>query len=75
MHFLQLWPFPSQGVAAALKKAGKNIIIEGNATGQLAALIRRETGQKVDGTVLKYDGRPFSPQEIADRVNKEAGKW
>ena len=75
LHFLQLWPFPSQGVAAALKKAGKNIIIEGNATGQLAALIRRETGQKVDGTVLKYDGRPFSPQEIADRVNKEAGKW
>jgi 2-oxoglutarate ferredoxin oxidoreductase subunit alpha len=75
LHLRQLWPFPSEKVTAALQKAGKNIVVEGNATGQLAALIRRETGLKVDGTILKYDGRPFSPKEIVDRVNKETGKW
>jgi 2-oxoglutarate ferredoxin oxidoreductase subunit alpha len=75
LHLRQLWPFPSGKMAASLKKVSKNIVVEGNATGQLAALIRRETGVKIDGTILKYDGRPFAPQEIVDRVNKEAGKW
>ncbi len=75
LHFRQLWPFPSEAVIDALKTAKKNIVVEGNATSQLAALIRRETGQKVDGSILKYDGRPFSPGEIADRLKNEVKKW
>ena len=75
LHFSQIWPFPSDAVIAALKKAKKNIVVEGNATGQLAQLIRRETGQSVDGTILKYDGRPFSPREIIDRLNREVKPW
>jgi 2-oxoglutarate ferredoxin oxidoreductase subunit alpha len=71
LHLSQLWPFPSEAVAAALGKSNKSIVIEGNATAQLAALIRRETGQAVDATILKYDGRPFSPEEIVDRLSKE----
>jgi 2-oxoglutarate ferredoxin oxidoreductase subunit alpha len=75
LHFSQLWPFPADAVAAALQKAGKNIVVEGNATGQLAQLIKRETGQSVDSAVLKYDGRPFSPHEIIDRINREVKPW
>jgi 2-oxoglutarate ferredoxin oxidoreductase subunit alpha len=75
LHIHQLWPFPSDIVTAILKKSKQNIVVEGNATAQLAALIRRETGRQVDGTILKYDGRPFSPKEIVDGVSKEAGKW
>ncbi len=75
LHFRQLWPFPTEAVMAALKTAGKNIIIEGNATSQLSALIRRETGIKVDGSILKYDGRPFSPGEIVDRLHSEIKAW
>jgi len=75
LHFSQIWPFPSDVVSAALKKAKKNIVVEGNATGQLAQLIRRETGQSVDGTILKYDGRPFSPHEIIDRLKTEVKTW
>jgi 2-oxoglutarate ferredoxin oxidoreductase subunit alpha len=74
MHLRQLWPFPAEAVAAALKK-GKSIVVEGNATAQLAALIRRETGIKVDGSILKYDGRPFSPREIIDRLRAEVKTW
>jgi 2-oxoglutarate ferredoxin oxidoreductase subunit alpha len=62
-------------VISILKKATKNIVVEGNATSQLAALIRRETGQKVDASILKYDGRPFSPLEIVDRLRKEVKTW
>jgi 2-oxoglutarate/2-oxoacid ferredoxin oxidoreductase subunit alpha len=71
LHFSQLWPFPAEAVISALSKSRKNIVIEGNATAQLTALIRRETGQKADTTILKYDGRPFSPEEIVDRLRKE----
>jgi 2-oxoglutarate ferredoxin oxidoreductase subunit alpha len=51
------------------------MVIEGNATSQLSALIRRETGIKVDGSILKYDGRPFSPGEIVDRLHAEVKAW
>jgi 2-oxoglutarate ferredoxin oxidoreductase subunit alpha len=75
LHFSQLWPFPAAATLAAMDKAGKNIIVEGNATSQLAALIRRETGRKADASILKYDGRPFSPGEIIDRLRREVKAW
>jgi 2-oxoglutarate ferredoxin oxidoreductase subunit alpha len=75
LHLNEIWPFPAETVAEALSRSRKNIAIEGNATAQLAGLIRRETGRKVDTAILKYDGRPFSPQEIAGRLRREAGKW
>jgi 2-oxoglutarate ferredoxin oxidoreductase subunit alpha len=71
MYFNEIWPFPVEAVSAELKKSIKTVVIEGNATAQLAALIRRETGYKVDHTVLKFDGRPFSPEEIIRRLQKE----
>ncbi len=67
-HFTDLWPFPAEAAERVLKKAGRRIMVEGNATAQLGALIREQTGIVADGTVLKYDGRPFFPREIADAV-------
>jgi len=75
LHLNQVWPFPTESVITAMKTTGKNLVVEGNATGQLAGLIRRETSIAADGTILKYDGRPFIPQEIADRVKSEVRKW
>ena len=72
LHIGQLWPFPAAAVTKVLDNVMKSVVIEGNATGQLAALIRRETGREVDGTLLRYDGRPFSPVEIVSRLKKEA---
>ncbi len=71
LHFTELWPFPIERVIPTLNKSTKSIVIENNATGQLAQLIRRETGCKVSGHILKYDGRPFSPQYIVDALKKE----
>jgi 2-oxoglutarate ferredoxin oxidoreductase subunit alpha len=72
LHISEIWPFPAEAISSALDKGTKSIVIESNATAQMANLIRRETGYKVNGTILKSDGRPFSPQEIIDRVKKEA---
>ncbi|MDP3879453.1 MAG: 2-oxoacid:acceptor oxidoreductase subunit alpha [Dehalococcoidales bacterium] len=68
LHFNELWPFPAEAFADALKKSGSSYVIENNATGQLARLIRAETGIKVSGKILKYDGRPFTPAYIARAI-------
>lgn len=58
-----LWPFLSEAVSPLLKKARRIIVLENNYTGQLARLIRMETGITVHDKLLKYDGEPFSPEE------------
>jgi len=71
MHFSELWPFPAEAVVDALDKARFSYVVENNATGQLARLIRAETGREVSGRILKFDGRPFTPAYIVEQVKKE----
>jgi len=72
LHFSELWPFPSEEVSSILNNDTKTIVIEGNATAQLARLIRRETGHAVHSSILKFDGRPFSSEEIVNCFKKES---
>jgi 2-oxoglutarate ferredoxin oxidoreductase subunit alpha len=71
LHLNEIWPFPKEAVASALNGTKKNIVIENNATGQLAHLIAAETGIKINGSILKFDGRPFSPEYIVKELKKE----
>ena len=71
LHLDEIWPFPAEAVSAVLSAAHRSYVIENNATGQLARLIRSETGYDVKGRILKYDGRPFTPAYIAGAVKKE----
>ncbi|MGC9023993.1 MAG: 2-oxoacid:acceptor oxidoreductase subunit alpha [Chloroflexia bacterium] len=61
LHFTDLWPFP-HGVEAGL--VGKTVAVENNYSGQLADLIRMATGHAVSHRILKWDGRPLSPEYI-----------
>jgi 2-oxoglutarate ferredoxin oxidoreductase subunit alpha len=67
----ELWPFPVSAVTSAMQAAKKSVVIENNATGQLAGLITAETGEKPSRKILKFDGRPFSPAYIADKIKEE----
>jgi 2-oxoglutarate ferredoxin oxidoreductase subunit alpha len=40
------------------------VSVESNFTGQMAGRIRRETGIHIDEQILRYDGRPISPEYI-----------
>ena len=64
VHFPACWPFPSKVFENLIKNSKKLVTLECNSTGQLAKLIRQETGIKVDQKILKYDGRPFFTSEI-----------
>jgi 2-oxoglutarate ferredoxin oxidoreductase subunit alpha len=68
LHFSQVYPLhPS--TAGYLKKAKQTIIIENNATSQFGQLIRRTTGIDIGHKILKYDGLPFSVEEVAVQVD------
>lgn len=69
VHFSWLYPFPSEETMKLLSQATHLIDVEQNATGQLAALIREHTGILIKEKLLKFDGRPFFPEEIAEYVN------
>jgi 2-oxoglutarate ferredoxin oxidoreductase subunit alpha len=64
IHFCDLWPFPENEAARMLKACRHTVAVEQNYTSQLARLIRMSTGLSVERTINKYDGRPFSPEDI-----------
>jgi len=64
LHFSQVWPLVPEHFAGHFQSAGKVIAVEGNYTGQLAALICRESGFSVDGVVTRYDGLPITADYI-----------
>ncbi len=66
-NFLQIRlmrPFPTAAVAKILKGAKKIVGVEENHGGQLADLIAEKTGVLLNHRVVKYDGRPFSQDEV-----------
>ncbi len=71
VHLSSLWPFPADALAQALSGSRRTIVIESNSTGQLARLIRAETGIGAHRSLLKFDGRQFSPRYIVDALKKE----
>ncbi|MGB9881816.1 MAG: 2-oxoacid:ferredoxin oxidoreductase subunit alpha [Methanomassiliicoccales archaeon] len=57
-------PFPREYVAKRLETARKVIDIEMNFSGQLAGILREQTGISVDFRILKYNGRPMTSTEV-----------
>jgi 2-oxoglutarate ferredoxin oxidoreductase subunit alpha len=72
LHFTDLWPLPQKRLLELAGRVKQLYCVENNATGQLSALIRRETGLMIDRLILKYNGRPFLPHEIVREVEKNA---
>jgi 2-oxoglutarate ferredoxin oxidoreductase subunit alpha len=70
LHIKQLSPFHEK-IGNYLSKASRNVCIENNATGQLAKLIKMETDQIVHSKILKYNGLPFSREELVEKIKTE----
>lgn len=61
----QIHPFPTKLLLPYLQKAKQVIVIENNATAQLASQIKMHAGfaEKIE-SLLKYDGNPFLPSDV-----------
>ena len=63
-----MWPLPTERFLAEAEHAKHIINVEQNFSGQLGNLITRQTGVKMTDSVLKYDGRQLTAEEIRDAV-------
>jgi len=69
MQVVDIWPFPDQAVADVLRSSRQVLVVENNFTGQMANLIRQQTGIEC-AKVVKYNGAPFSPKELYQRLKE-----
>jgi 2-oxoglutarate ferredoxin oxidoreductase subunit alpha len=63
LHFKQVYPLPPNAIEH-LNKAKRTAIVENNATAQFSKLIKIELDFKIDEHFLKYNGMPFSVEEV-----------
>jgi 2-oxoglutarate ferredoxin oxidoreductase subunit alpha len=69
LYFKQLYPL-HHSTEKSLNKAKKTIIFENNAQGQFSDLIKLKTGFEIEKKVLKYNGMPFSVEEIENNLKE-----
>ncbi len=69
-HLRQVWPFPAKEMAEIVPRYDTVFTVENNAQGQLARLLRRESGAEVDGAISRYDGLPFTPGTLAPEARR-----
>lgn len=69
LHFKQVYPL-HESTEAYLGKAQQRIIIETNPTSQFGTLLKSEFCIKIEQEILKYNGLPFSVENICDNVEK-----
>ena len=63
-HFSQVWPLNPEQFAARLARAGSLVVIEGNATGQFAGLLKKEAGIIAQRFIGRCDGLNLTPEYI-----------
>ncbi len=70
LHITAVWPLPAAQIADVLGSAKKTLLIEGNSQAQMGQLIRQETGVHLKDQYLRYDGRPFYPEDIKAKIKE-----
>lgn len=68
LHYRQVFPL-HDSTRQYLEKALLTLVIENNATSQFGRLIKQETGIEIDQPILKYNGLPFSVEEVVGRIS------
>ena len=71
IHFREIYPFPECDLSKINDAHTKIISVENNYSGQFASIFSHETGLAISHRILKYDGRPFTAQEIMTAVKEQ----
>ncbi len=70
LHLTWISPFPAKEVKNILARARRVLNIECNYSAQMSGLIKERTGIEIKNNLLKYNGRPFYPEEIVVQIKK-----
>ena len=68
LHFSQVWPLNAEAARAAIGRRDRLIVVEGNATGQFASMLRAAGLIGSAESCLRYDGLPFNADQIVSHV-------
>ena len=72
LHFSEVFPLPPDGsfdYLGLMRSCPRTICVENNALGQLAMLIKRETGYEFPDSIRRYDGRPFTLESFMEEID------
>ena len=70
LHITEVWPFPRIAVSEAIDVAKRFFVAESNSMGQMAHLIKAETGRETTGKILRFDGRPITPSYLINKFKE-----
>lgn len=70
IHFNVVFPIDEKEVNKLFSKCKKTIMVENNSTAQFAGVLRENTGFVPDFYLLRFDGRPFFPENIVEKVKE-----
>ena len=73
VNFLQcrlMRPFPAKQIGEILRNAKHIVSMEENYSGQLAQVVQEQTGVMIGQRINKFDGRPFSEDEVVNALAK-----
>jgi len=68
LHYTYMWPLKTETLETLRGKEDKVYVVEQNYQGQLAQLIKRETGINFTKRILRYDSKPFYLEDILEAV-------
>lgn len=72
LHFKQVYPL-HPGTNDFLAKAKRVIFVENNATSQFGKFVKLNTGYTRGESLLKYNGLPFTVEDIVDGLKTKLG--
>jgi 2-oxoglutarate ferredoxin oxidoreductase subunit alpha len=64
VHYTNIYPLPVMPTQEILGRSKRTVCVENNSTGQFARVLREYAGISVSEKVLRYDGKPFTPEFI-----------
>ncbi|MGJ7920985.1 2-oxoacid:acceptor oxidoreductase subunit alpha [Neobacillus sp. LXY-4] len=70
-HMRLIYPFPTDEILPLINSAKKIAVVENNATGQLANIMKMNVASAHKLVkILKYDGNPFLPHEVYSKCKE-----
>ncbi|MBU0590738.1 2-oxoacid:acceptor oxidoreductase subunit alpha [Candidatus Micrarchaeota archaeon] len=70
LHFSYLFPLDKNKIEKAMKQCTKTVMFENNSTGQFTGMLKQYCDVEPDFLVLKYDGRQFFAEQMAEEIGK-----
>ncbi len=66
VHFTHVYPMNEEIIKPFFPEGKRYILVENNSQAQFGKLLRAETGIDIKEKLLRYDGRPFWSEDIAN---------